>query len=226
MNKYRFKGEVITASSREEAIKIFAKKTKVVAEVELDDDIYDKYGNDFLEDNSDDAVVYEMEQLDEIEGQLSTKEAIERGYDGHDYVGEFNDKSKAFNPNEKYFSYDNAGCLVSIRNCYKINWLRDNISERYFKIWLKENDKEEYKESLRDDVEEQIKKVSSSGKMFGFEFPKLGYEDVSYNRDDDTLSCFTSSIDYDYDQSLDSNLNALYEEIQSDNPDATEDEDE
>ena len=31
MNKYRFKGEVITASSREEAIKIFAKKTKVTS---------------------------------------------------------------------------------------------------------------------------------------------------------------------------------------------------
>jgi hypothetical protein len=226
MNKYRFKGEVITASSRKEAIKIFAKKTKVVAEVELDDDIYEKYGNDFLRDNSDDAVVYEMSQLDEIEGQLSTKEAIERGYDGHDYIGDISDKSKSFNPNEKYFSYDGYGCLVSIREVYRIDWLKENISERYFKRWLKDNDKEEYKESLRDDVEEQIKKVSSSGRMFGFEFPKLGYEDVSYNRDDDTLSCFTSSIDYDYDKSLDDNLNALYEEIQSDNPDAIEDEDE
>ena len=226
MNKYKYNGEVITASSRKEAAKIFAKKVKVTAEVSLDDDIYDKYGNDFLRDNSDDAVVYEMNQLDEIVGQVSTKEAIELGFDGHDYVGNINDKSKPFNPNEKFFSYDGYGCLVSIRDVYKIDWLKANISERYFKEWLKDNDKEEYKESLRDEVEEKIKEVTSSGRMFGFEFPKLGYEDIFYDRDDDTLSCFGSKIDYNYDSSLDSNLEALREEILSDNPDAEEEEDE
>lgn len=226
MNKYKYNGEVITASSREEAIKIFANKVKVTAEVSLDDDIYDKYGNDFLRDNSDDAVVYEMSQLDEIEGQLSTKEAIERGYDGHDYVGNISDKSKSFNPNEKYFSYDGYGCLVSIREVYRIEWLKENISERYFKGWLKDNDKEEYKEILRDEVEEKIKEVTSSGRMFGFEFPKLGYEDIFYDRDDDTLNCFGSSINYDYDSNLDANLEALREEILSNHPDAEEEEDE
>lgn len=226
MGKYSFNGKTITASSRKEAAKIFAEKTKVTASSKLPDELYELYGEEYLRDEQDDAEIYRMDQLDEMLGEISPSEAIKRGAWGHDFTGDINDRSSNFNPNEDYFAYDGRGNLVSIRDVYKYDWIKANIDESYFEEWLKNEEKEEYKDILRDAVEEEIDKVRSKGKMFGFDSPKLGYSEVTYDRDDDTLRCFDSFIDYDYDMSLDENLEALYEEIQSDNPDAFDEDEE
>ena len=77
---------------------------------------------------------------------------------------------------------------------------------------------------FRDKVEEEIEKVISKGKLFGWEIEKLGgYEDVKYDRDLDTLSCFGESVDYDYDESLDANLQNLWETIVEKHPNIEDD---
>ena len=232
MKKYKYKGETIEASSKEEAIKAFASKvkanaTKVTASFSLpnpDDECYELYGNDFLREHGDIGEVYQMGELDEMLGEISPSEAIFKAYHGYDYTA--NSDKGDFNPNEDYFAFDGLDNIVSIREGYLADWLRDNIDTSSFCDWLLDEKKDEYMEILRDNVENEITNVATSGgKMFGFEFPKLGYQDVVYDRDSDDLSAFGSVVDYDYTMTLDENLEALHDEILSDNPDA-EDEDE
>ena len=223
MRTYSYKGKSITASSRKEAIQYFAKHNskKVTASTELDDDLYEKYGQEYINDEGDDGQVFDMSELDEQLGGSSPSEAIMDAYCGYDYTGDGNDNTQ-FNPNEDYFAFNGQGNLVSIRSGLLTEWLKANIDESYFRDWLKNEQKEEYMDVLRDEVEEEIEK--SPKPMSGFEFKKLGYDDVVFDRDDDTLRCFDCSIDYDYDFSLDKNLQALYEEIMNEHPDADEDE--
>lgn len=223
MRTYSYKGKSITASSRKEAIQYFAKHNskKVTASTKLDDDLYEKYGQEYLSDEGYDGQVFDMSELDEQLGERSPSEAIMDAYCGYDYTGDDNDNTQ-FNPNEDYFAFNGQGNLVSIRSGLLTEWLKSNIDESYFRDWLKNEQKEEYMDVLRDEVEEEIEK--SPKPMFGFDFKKLGYDDVVFDRDDDTLRCFDCSIDYDYDFSLDENLQALHEEIMNEHPDADEDE--
>ncbi len=223
MRTYSYKGKSITASSRKEAIQYFAKHNskKVTASTELNDDLYEKYGQEYLSYEGGDGQVFDMSELDEQLGERSPSEAIMDAYCGYDYTGDGNDNTQ-FNPNEDYFAFNGQGNLVSIRSGLLAEWLKDNIDESSFRDWLKDEQKEEYMDVLRDEVEEEIEKSPKT--MFGFEFKKLGYDDVVFDRDDDTLRCFDCSIDYDYDFSLDENIQALHEEIMNEHPDADEDE--
>ena len=236
MNKYRFKGKVITASSKREAIKIFAKKkvvakaTKVTASSKLDDDVYEDYGNDFLlesRNGDSDYAIHNMDELDEELGSRSPSEAIMDAWNGSDFDGENHNGTGHFNPNEDYFSYTGDGNLISIRGVYIAEWLRGSIDEHYFIEWLKGEHPEAIEDLLKDEVEAEINKVRSTGKMFGFDSKELGYDEVTYDRDDNTLNWQDVTVDYDFDWDLDSNLENLRDAILDEHPNAfDEDEDE
>lgn len=221
MNKYKFKGKIITASSRKEAIaKIIAsnkcavRKVTASSNIELDDDVWEKYGNDYLYDEeSGENVAHKMTSLDSEIGDRSPSEAIMDAYCGYDFNDDRNENTR-FNPNEDYFAINDLGNLVSIRKGFLADWFKFNITESDFIEWLKNNDKEEYKEAIRDATEKEIELARSKRSVFGFDFKNSSdYSDVEYDKDNDTLRAGDCSIEYDYNTSLDSNLQSLYDEI-------------
>lgn len=226
MGTYKYKGQKITASSREEAIRIFANKQKkmvTAASIDIPEEIYESYGNEYLENecNNEEKAYDDFDELLN-DNPMGVREAIDSAYAGYDFI-DGNDNTK-FNPNEDYVALNDLGNFVSIRKGFLGKYLKYVINSSRFAEWLKDNKKEEYLDLFRDKVEEEIEKVISKGKLFGWEIEKLGgYEDVKYDRDLDTLSCFGESIDYDYDESLDANLQNLWEAITEKHPNIDDD---
>lgn len=143
MNKYRFKGKVITASSRKEAIKIFANKTKIKADTELlhisspdeiTDEIFLEYGQDALR-SSELGAFYDMSELDSI--TKTPTNAIELALNGHDYP---NRQDNFRLDREYFFFYRRNGALVSLGKERVLQYIKENLSAEDLYKWLDELD--------------------------------------------------------------------------------------
>ena len=143
MNKYKYNGEVITASSRKKAIKIFAKKTKIKADTELlhisspdeiTDEIFLEYGQDALR-GSQDSQVYDMDELNDVVGTPTN--AIELALSGHDYP---NRQDNFRLDRDYFFFYKRNGALVSLSKDKLLEYIKDNLSDEELYKWLDERD--------------------------------------------------------------------------------------
>ena len=91
------------------------------------------------------------------------------------------------------------------------------LRESELRKMISESVKRVLRESFEDDFNAARDKKIRKGGMFGMELKNTEgdweYGEVTYNPNTNTMSCMGVSIEVDPDMSIDSNLEALYDEL-------------
>lgn len=104
------------------------------------DKYVDMYGDAYLEEIDPDFAIYDMRCLDKH--FTSAWKAISSAFYGYAYSRDSADRKdrEVFNPNSPYFTFNDAGNLVSIEEYDIHDFIADRIEYGDFLEWLKENE--------------------------------------------------------------------------------------